>query len=433
MGVEDTMDVELSFILFIILGRWILPRGKISHSALSQLLLVYLSLASDILDLLTLFNEKEIYLSNLMVYVVLSTFTICMFQFALNLTATRGRSFHAEFDQTEIEIVQPPPKQRQTGALLSKIIGAKQKQQQQQSSSSIRPLKTTNSMIQVTQVPILPKLRVNNKTIKRRDNDDDEMRDENEPERKKNYKRQSKIRSSSFGNQSGTIFKNGDTQEEEESPNVPKSLAATTTTSITSGSDPQIFRKQENEYSKGDIVSDESQNNQNRIVSNNSSMFQAADSMWTLPNKTNVLYPPMYHRQSITSLNSLNSWYRYTTSLSKPSSRKSIADSVKIFVKKRSKKFLRSEIWSILVTVTCQDGPFFAIRLIAILTFKVRSFLTYFFTFKNLLILVFQTYRVTAICLEQDEQEQEFEEKLDTMRRMSVAAIQLGIPLNRKL
>ncbi|CAF5196739.1 unnamed protein product, partial [Rotaria sp. Silwood1] len=38
----------------IILGRWIVPKGNISHSALSQLLLVYLSLASDILDLLTL-------------------------------------------------------------------------------------------------------------------------------------------------------------------------------------------------------------------------------------------------------------------------------------------------------------------------------------------------------------------------------------------
>jgi hypothetical protein len=34
-----------------------------------------------------------------------------MLQFALNLTATRGRSFHAEFDQTQIEIHQSAPPQ----------------------------------------------------------------------------------------------------------------------------------------------------------------------------------------------------------------------------------------------------------------------------------------------------------------------------------
>lgn len=106
---EDAMLVELSFMFIIILGRWILPKGNISHSALSQLLLVYLSLASDILDLLTLFNEQEIYQSPPMVTLVLIVFSLCMLQFALNLTATRGRSFHAEFDQTEIEIHQSAP------------------------------------------------------------------------------------------------------------------------------------------------------------------------------------------------------------------------------------------------------------------------------------------------------------------------------------
>ena len=103
------MMVELSFMFIIILGRWILPKGNISHSALSQLLLVYLSLASDILDLLTLFNEKEIYLSPTMVYTVLLVFSLCMFQFALNLTATRGRSFYAEYDENQREILPLKP------------------------------------------------------------------------------------------------------------------------------------------------------------------------------------------------------------------------------------------------------------------------------------------------------------------------------------
>ncbi len=43
-----------------------------------------------------------------------------------------------------------------------------------------------------------------------------------------------------------------------------------------------------------------------------------------------------------------------------------------------------------------------------------------------------QAYRIASICLEKDEQEKEFEEKLGTIRRMSIAASQLGIPLNRR-
>jgi hypothetical protein len=143
---------------------------------------------------------------------------------------------------------------------------------------------------------------------------------------------------------------------------------------------------------------------------------------------------PLHQRPSISSLNSVQSSPWNPSSRDKPTSRKkSISESVKFFVRKRSLKFLRSEIWSILVTLSLQDGPFFAVRLLAISVYHVRSFLTYFFTFKNFLILVFQTYRIAAICFEKDEQEHEFQEKVNTMKRMSSAATQLGIPLHRKI
>jgi hypothetical protein len=140
------MIVEISFMFIIILGRWILPKGNISHSALSQLLLVYLSLASDILDLITLFGEQEIYRSSPMVHSVLIVFSLCMFQFAFNLTATRGRSFHAEFDETEIEIRQTKPKSLPMHRkFLDKFTP------QKISSSTTRPLATTtaNQVIRV--------------------------------------------------------------------------------------------------------------------------------------------------------------------------------------------------------------------------------------------------------------------------------------------
>lgn len=306
------MIVELSFMVIIIIGRWILPKGNISHSALSQLLLVYLALASDILDLLTLFGEQEIYNSLPMVHIVLIVFSLCMFQFAFNLTATRGRSFYAEYDEPEFEIYQAGGRHKTIAPQLL-------------TSSTVRPLAS-------------PKM---------------------------------KPRATSFSIASPqvTVFTNKNTEEE--------------------------------------------------IKPTSKPIFVAVDP----PSTT-------FPRPSISSLHSLPSSV-LKESRSKYASRKSIAESVKFFVRKRSAKLLRSELWSILVTVSLQDGPFFAVRLTAIFVYRVRSFLMYFFTFKNFLILLLQTYRIISICLEKDEQEQELEEKLSTIRRMSIAVSQFGIPLQR--
>lgn len=92
--------LEISLMLLIILGRWFLPKGSISRSTLSQLLLVYMSLASDIVDLLSLLNENQIQDSTIMVYTTLAIFSWSLFQFTLNLVVTRGRyklTFYLKF------------------------------------------------------------------------------------------------------------------------------------------------------------------------------------------------------------------------------------------------------------------------------------------------------------------------------------------------
>ncbi|UJR36406.1 hypothetical protein I4U23_029129 [Adineta vaga] len=333
-GVEDAMIVEITFMFIIILGRWILPKGDISHSALSQLLLVYLSLASDILDLLTLFNEHEIQSSLSMVYLVLTVFSLCMFQFALNLTATRGRSFRAEFDQTEIEIHQSAPSQTS----ISTIAKSQPRHRQFLSKILSRTQSTPTTRSATISNPQMIRMRPVTTAISISPPD--------------------------------TIFKNIEATNRKELQLIPRNL------------------------------------------------------------EQRLLNP----RPSTVSLSSLqSSSYQNSSRLKKSPRKKSVSESVKFFVQSRSSKFIRSEIWSILVTLALQDGPFFGVRLTAIIVYHVRSFLTYFFTFKNFLILVFQTYRIVSVCLEKDEHEQEFEEKVSRMRRMSMAASQLGIPLNRKI
>ncbi|CAF2631029.1 unnamed protein product [Rotaria sp. Silwood2] len=80
----------------IIIGRWLLPKGKISRSALSQLLLVYLSLASDMIDLLSIFQEDKVIENFEMIYSTLAVFSWSTLQFSLSLVASRGRTFRVE-------------------------------------------------------------------------------------------------------------------------------------------------------------------------------------------------------------------------------------------------------------------------------------------------------------------------------------------------
>lgn len=89
------VGLEISLLILVILGRWFSPKGHISRSTLSQLLLVYMSLASDIVDLLSLLNETQVQESVVMHYFTLAIFSWSLFQFCLNLVVSRGRSFQS--------------------------------------------------------------------------------------------------------------------------------------------------------------------------------------------------------------------------------------------------------------------------------------------------------------------------------------------------
>ena len=101
---EWAVAMEVTFLMIIIVGRWFLPKGKISRSALSQLLLVYLSLASDMIDLLSIFQEDQVIRKHEMVYSTLAVFSWSTFQFSLSLVGSRGRTFRSESDSQTQEI-----------------------------------------------------------------------------------------------------------------------------------------------------------------------------------------------------------------------------------------------------------------------------------------------------------------------------------------
>lgn len=58
---EWVRTLEQLLLLLLILGRWMLPKGKLTHDQLSQLLLVYIGTAADIVEFFEAFKEDEVY------------------------------------------------------------------------------------------------------------------------------------------------------------------------------------------------------------------------------------------------------------------------------------------------------------------------------------------------------------------------------------
>jgi hypothetical protein len=52
--------IEQLLLLLLIMGRWMLPKGKLTHDQLSQLLLVYIGTAADIVEFFEAFKEDVV-------------------------------------------------------------------------------------------------------------------------------------------------------------------------------------------------------------------------------------------------------------------------------------------------------------------------------------------------------------------------------------
>ncbi|XP_041378152.1 transmembrane protein 26-like [Gigantopelta aegis] len=83
--------IEQFLLLMLILGRWILPKGALSHDQLSQLLLVYVGTAADIVEFYEAFSEDGVKYNRVLCYIVLGIWTLSLLQFTLVLTATKAR------------------------------------------------------------------------------------------------------------------------------------------------------------------------------------------------------------------------------------------------------------------------------------------------------------------------------------------------------
>ncbi|XP_069804129.1 transmembrane protein 26-like [Dendropsophus ebraccatus] len=88
----EVQCLEELIVLILIIGRWLMPRGKMSRDQLAQLLLMYLALGADILDILQLMKEPSVNTNKSITVVGLCLFTWAVMQFTIVLTQTLSTS-----------------------------------------------------------------------------------------------------------------------------------------------------------------------------------------------------------------------------------------------------------------------------------------------------------------------------------------------------
>lgn len=54
------LAIEQLLLFLLIIGRWMLPKGDLSRDQLSQLLLVYIGTAADIIEFFETFKEDKV-------------------------------------------------------------------------------------------------------------------------------------------------------------------------------------------------------------------------------------------------------------------------------------------------------------------------------------------------------------------------------------
>ncbi|XP_017052392.1 transmembrane protein 26 [Drosophila ficusphila] len=83
--------IEQFLMLILIVGRWLLPKGDLTRDQLSQLLLVYIGTAADIIEFFDSYKDDSIAMIHNLVLLTLGIWSWSLMQFTIVLSATRGR------------------------------------------------------------------------------------------------------------------------------------------------------------------------------------------------------------------------------------------------------------------------------------------------------------------------------------------------------
>ena len=99
--------MEQALVLILVIGRWLLPKGDISRDQLSQLLLIYVGTAADIMEFTEIIKDEDIrgkmLESQQFVNAVILFWSVSLFQFTLTVYAMEGTTQRLEKEKEQLE------------------------------------------------------------------------------------------------------------------------------------------------------------------------------------------------------------------------------------------------------------------------------------------------------------------------------------------
>ncbi|XP_071540823.1 uncharacterized protein [Panulirus ornatus] len=96
--------LEQVLLVMLLVGRWLLPKGQLTREQLSQLLLAYMAMAADIIELFECFKEDAVAMNIELIYATLGIWSWSLMQFTLVLSATHAPKLRPSINY-------PPPEE----------------------------------------------------------------------------------------------------------------------------------------------------------------------------------------------------------------------------------------------------------------------------------------------------------------------------------
>lgn len=78
--------------IVLVLGRWLMPKGDMSRDQLAHLLMVYISMGTDLLDISDTFKKSEIKTNHSLITVGLILFSLALMKFPFPVRKTHLKS-----------------------------------------------------------------------------------------------------------------------------------------------------------------------------------------------------------------------------------------------------------------------------------------------------------------------------------------------------
>ncbi|XP_061726972.1 transmembrane protein 26 [Cydia pomonella] len=94
--------IEQFLMLTLIVGRWLLPKGDLTRDQLSQLLLVYIGTAADIIEFFDSFKDEKVASEKVLVLLTLAIWSWSLVQFTVVLTATKSRKSRGAANRSDM-------------------------------------------------------------------------------------------------------------------------------------------------------------------------------------------------------------------------------------------------------------------------------------------------------------------------------------------